>query len=233
VVRSCSAEVGLALPKNQLKRRFKMATKEKVLNIHQRLNAVMSDVNYIKKDKKIEIGKGSYSVTGHDAVTKLIHPLLVEHGINLIPSVVELEQEGNRTRVHMNFRWVNIDDPKDFFTNQIVAYGVDNQDKGPGKAISYAQRFITLKTLHLETGERDVEEFDVDFEKEEKEPTLSHDQQQGFVAHVAENGIDIATAIELLKSHGFKKTKDITVNKLEELKKEITLLKKEDVDVNS
>jgi hypothetical protein len=90
-----------------------------------------------------------------------------------------------------------------------------------------------LKTLHLETGERDVEEFDVDFEKEGKEPTLSHDQQQGFVAHVAENGIDIATAIELLKSHGFKKTKDITVNKLEELKKEITLLKKEDVDVNS
>jgi len=210
-----------------------MATKEKVLNIHQRLNAVMSDVNYIKKDKKIEIGKGSYSVTGHDAVTKLIHPLLVEHGINLIPSVVEMSQEGNRTRVLMHFKWVNIDDPKDFFSNNIATYGVDNQDKGPGKAISYAQRFITLKTLHLETGERDVEEFDVDFEKEEKEPTLSHDQQQGFVAHVAENGIDIATAIELLKSHGFKKTKDITVNKLEELKKEITLLKKEDVDVNS
>ena len=87
-----------------------MATKEKVLNIHQRLNAVMADVNYIKKDKKIEIGKGSYSVTGHDAVTRLIHPLLVEHGINLIPSVVEMSQEGNRTRVLMHFKWINIDE---------------------------------------------------------------------------------------------------------------------------
>lgn len=215
-----------------------MATKEKVLNIHQRLNAVMADVNYIKKDKKIEIGKGSYSVTGHDAVTKLIHPLLVEHGINLIPSVVEMTQEGNRTRVLMSFDWINIDDPKDSFTNQCVSYGVDNQDKGPGKSISYAQRFITLKTLHLETGERDVEEDNVDFAsmtKEEKmienfakevQETLNREQQQEFVAHVSASGMEVETAVELIKLHGFAKTKDIPVDKLEALKSEITFIAK-------
>jgi len=222
-----------------------MATKEKVLNIHQRLNAVMADVNYIKKDKKIEIGKGSYSVTGHDAVTKLIHPLLVEHGINLIPSVVEMTQEGNRTRVLMSFDWINIDDPKDFFTNQCVSYGVDNQDKGPGKSISYAQRFITLKTLHLETGERDVEEYDVDFasmtkeenlrNKEEKmvedfakevQETLSHEQRKEFVDHVTSSGIEVNNALELIKLHGYAGTKDIPVDKLEALKNEITFIAK-------
>jgi len=215
-----------------------MATKEKVLNIHQRLNAVMADVNYIKKDKKIEIGKGSYSVTGHDAVTKLIHPLLVEHGINLIPSVVDMTQEGNRTRVLMSFEWVNIDDPKDSFTNQCVSYGVDNQDKGPAKAISIAQRVITIKTIHLETGERDIEEDDVDFasmSKEEKmvenfakevQQTISHDQQKDFVAHVTESNMEVSTAIELIKLHGFKKTKDIPIDKLETLKREITLIAK-------
>ena len=211
-----------------------MATKEKVLNIHQRLNAVMADVNYIKKDKKIEIGKGSYSVTGHDAVTKLIHPLLVKHKISLIPTVVEMTQEGNRTRVLMSFDWVNIDDPKDYFTNQCVSYGVDNQDKGPGKSISYAQRFITLKTLHLETGERDVEEDDVDFSpmsKEEKmvenfakevQETLSREQQQEFVDHVTASGMEVETARELIKLHGYPKTKDIPIDKLKTLKAEIT-----------
>jgi hypothetical protein len=227
-----------------------MATKEKVLNIHQRLNAVMADVNYIKKDKKIEIGKGSYSVTGHDAVTKLIHPLLVEHGINLIPSVVEMSQEGNRTRVLMHFKWVNIDDPKDFFSNDIVAYGVDNQDKGPGKSISYAQRFLILKTLHIETGERDIEEFDIEFEKEVKKPTISVKQQQDFknpffdhkiltisikqqqdfIEHVKANGMEVFTAVELINSHGFEKTKDIHVDKLEALKKEVIVLMQGDSD---
>ena len=215
-----------------------MATKEKVLNIHQRLNAVMADVNYTKKDKKIEIGKGSYSVTGHDAVTKLIHPLLVKHKISLIPTVVEMTQEGNRTRVLMSFDWVNIDAPKDYFTNQCVSYGVDNQDKGPGKSISYAQRFITLKTLHLETGERDVEEDDVDFSpmsKEEKmvenfakevQQTLSNEQRREFVDHVTASGMEVDTALELVKSHGFAGTKDIPVDKLEALKSEITFIAK-------
>ena len=211
-----------------------MATKEKVLNIHQRLNAVMADVNYIKKDKKIEIGKGSFSVTGHDAVTKLIHPLLVKHKISLIPTVVEMTQEGNRTRVLMSFDWINIDDPKDLFTNQCVSYGMCNQDKGPGKAISYAQRFITLKTLHLETGERDIEEDDVDFSpmsKEEKmvenfakevQETLSREQQQEFVDHVTASGMEVETARELIKLHGYPKTKDIPIDKLKTLKAEIT-----------
>jgi hypothetical protein len=207
-----------------------MATKEKVLNIHQRLNAVMADVNYIKKDKKIEIGKGSYSVTGHDAVTKLIHPLLVEHGINLIPSVVEMSQEGNRTRVLMHFKWVNIDDPKDFFSNNIATYGVDNQDKGPGKAISYAQRFLILKTLHIETGERDIEEFDIEFEKEVKKPTISIKQQQDFIEHVKANGMEVFAAVDLINSHGFEKTKDIHVDKLEALKKEVIVLMQGDSD---
>jgi len=138
-------------------------TPRKEKNIHQRLNSVMAEVSYIKKDKKIDMGKGGFRVTGHDNVTKLIHPLLVKHGISLIPSVEDMTQEGNRTRARMSFDWVNIDEPEDKFTNECVAYGIDSQDKGPGKAISYAQRYIVLKTLHIETGEKDVEESNDDF----------------------------------------------------------------------
>ncbi len=213
-----------------------MATKEKVLNIHQRLNAVMADVNYIKKDKKIEIGKGSYSVTGHDAVTKLIHPLLVKHKISLIPTVVEMTQEGNRTRVLMSFDWINIDDPKDLFTNQCVSYGMCNQDKGPGKAISYAQRFITLKTLHLETGERDIEEDDVDFSpmsKEEKmvenfakevEAKISKDEAKDLIKFSTSLGLEKDDVVMCLNDNGYEKTVDIPKDGLVKFKKELEKL---------
>ena len=147
-------------------------TPRKDKNIHQRLNAIMAEVNYIKKDKNIKMGGGGFKVTGHDAVTKLIHPLLVKHGISLIPSVDEMTQEGNRTRVRMSFQWINIDDPEDKFTNFCESYGLDNQDKGPGKSISYCQRFIALKTLHLETGEKDIEESNEPFVAETKEQKL-------------------------------------------------------------
>ena len=147
-------------------------TPRKDKNIHQRLNAIMAEVNYIKKDKKIKLGVGGFSVTGHDAVTKLIHPLLVKHGINLIPSVESSKQEGNRTTVEMKFRWVNIDDPTDFFTNGCHAYGIDNQDKGLPKAISICQRYIVLKTCHLETGEKDIEEDQIDFAPKNKQQKM-------------------------------------------------------------
>jgi hypothetical protein len=139
-----------------------------ILNIHQRINAVMGEVDYIKKDKKIEIGKGGYTVTGHDAVTKLIHPLLVEHGINIIPSLVSMEQDGNRTKMSMIFKWVNVDNPEDVVEQSWFSYGIDPQDKGPGKAISYAQRYAVLKTLHIETGDADIEDDDMDHEPGEE-----------------------------------------------------------------
>ena len=49
-------------------------TRDTKLNIHQRINAVMADVDYLKKGKTIKVGGGSYSVTGHDAVTALSIP---------------------------------------------------------------------------------------------------------------------------------------------------------------
>lgn len=144
------------------------------LNIHQRINAVMAEFDYIKKGNKIidKTGKPLYSVTGHDAVTKMIHPLLVKHGINLIPSGESMTQEGNRTRIEMLFAWVNIDKPDEQIQQKWFSYGIDYSDKGPGSAFSYAQRYIILKTLHIETGEKDIEEHDTEFDdSEETTPT--------------------------------------------------------------
>jgi len=229
-----------------------MTTKEKVLNIHQRLNLIMGDVDYIKKNKSIKIGGGGYSVVGHDSVTALIHPLLVKYGVTLIPSITEVLQEGNRTSVKMEFSWINIDDPKDCVINCCAGYGIDQQDKGIGKAISYAQKNIILKTLHIETGERDIEEDDIDFINEpltpsltlsetdkiglkefvkkpinkKTEPTLSVDQRREFVEHVSTSGISFPIAVELIQAHGYAKTDDIPVSKLESLKDEIASLGK-------
>jgi hypothetical protein len=47
----------------------------------------------------------------------------------------------------------NIDDRTDYIDVETFGYGVDPQDKGPGKAMSYGVKYALLKVLGLETGD--------------------------------------------------------------------------------
>ena len=57
-----------------------------------------------------------------------------------------------------NVRFENIDDRTDFIDVATFGYGVDPQDKGPGKAMSYGVKYALLKLLGLETGDDPDEE---------------------------------------------------------------------------
>ena len=119
-------------------------------NIYQRLAAAMKEVQYIQKDKPNGM---KYSIVSHDAVTAKVRPALLKQGVVYHPSDMEFSQNGNRTEVFMRVNFVNIDKPDDCISVPSVGYGIDNQDKGPGKAMSYAVKYALLKALGLETGD--------------------------------------------------------------------------------
>lgn len=120
-------------------------------NIHQRILFVMSKISYIQKDdKKVN---NMYRFISHDSVCGAIHPVLVEAGITAIPTIKLITQDGDRTSVVLVTRFTNVDDPKDFVDVEMAGYGIGKDDKGPGKAISYAYKYTLLKTFVLETGE--------------------------------------------------------------------------------
>jgi len=124
---------------------------EEKMTILQKLHAIMADLDYIQKgDAKVN---GQYRFVSHDQVTEKIHPLLVKHRVLALPSVVSHKQEGNRTEVDLKVIFVNVDDRDDFVMIDFFGYGVDPGDKGPGKAISYAFKYATLKALCLATGD--------------------------------------------------------------------------------
>lgn len=153
-------------------------------NIHQRLAEVMSKVTYIQKDKKQGM---RYSIVSHDVVTAKVRPALLEAGIVYYPTAVRNEQVGNRTQCHISMAFVNIDDPEDFIMVESFGYGIDEQDKGPGKAMSYAVKYALLKTLGLETGD----DPDMDQNSKFNDPSLDH--VRDFTSQLAE----IATSEEL------------------------------------
>ncbi len=144
------------------------------MNIYQRINEVRKAINYIQKDKSVSAGPaGSYRAVTHDAVTGMIRQHLVEHGIiiapTLIDSVFHAKEDGAKQRLYSasyDVRFINMDAPDECVTIRIEAHALDNGDKAPGKAISYATKYAILKLFNIETGEDEEsryqrEEFDV------------------------------------------------------------------------
>jgi hypothetical protein len=130
-------------------------------SIYRRLNAVMSEIGHIDKDKTQEIKKdgrkvGEFDYISHDMVSATVRTPFVKYGIAVQPTVVSHETNGNRVTLVVNTDFINIDNPDDRVSVQTIGFGVDNTDKGPGKALSYAVKYAYLKILMLNSAD-DIE----------------------------------------------------------------------------
>jgi hypothetical protein len=139
---------------------------DKPKNIYQRMTAVMKELKAVSKSDKLV--NGQYGFVSHDATAGAIHPLIVKHGIHIATHVEEFKQDGNRTEVTLAVRFTNIDEPEDSFIVKSFGYGIDGQDKGPGKAISYALKYCLLKQFLLEAGEPDNENSHTEYKPVER-----------------------------------------------------------------
>jgi hypothetical protein len=148
-----------------------MSEEKKPLNIYQRINAVRKKVDYVQKNKSVSTGSsGSYKAVTHDEITGVVRPHLIENGIVIVPSLksskvsATINKDGTPSNViryeaTYEFKVVNEDDPQDFCVMEIEAHANDNQDKAPGKALSYAKKYAVLKLFEIETGEDEESRF--------------------------------------------------------------------------
>jgi len=135
-------------------------------NIYQRMLAVTADVMGVVKDGQAPREAGGYKFVSHGDVTRAVRCAFIEHRVfdlhRITQHVFAKEQtkKGDSvflTQVEVESTFVNADMPEDRFSVTSWAYGLDNQDRGPGKAFSYGVKYNTLKTLTLETPDDDIE----------------------------------------------------------------------------
>ena len=143
---------------------------EAKLNIGQRINAVMKEIQYVKRDATVGTGgSNSYMAVTHDAVTALIREALVTHGIHvnvqqtggeLITKRGDMLGDGTPAKQHLylgkyDIFFVNCDDRADWVCSAQQAFAMDSGDKMAGKAESMATKYAMLKTFSIETGENE------------------------------------------------------------------------------
>ena len=134
------------------------------MNIYQRINAVMTQVEYVRKDVTIT-GGGNYKAVSHDMVLAVLRRSMVDNGIVTVVKqtsgdILQMRDLEKNIKMHLysatyEISFVNMDEPKEFVTVIFNSHAADNGDKAPGKAASYAIKYAMLKTFGLETGEND------------------------------------------------------------------------------
>lgn len=145
-------------------------------NIYQRMAAITAELQTVAKNLTVPTGgKNSYKAVSERDILDAVKPLEDKHGVYSYPlsrTVLEsnlLESEksytdskGNTTvtqtttfmtRIETIYRFVNVDNPLEYIDTVTFAEGIDAQDKGSGKAMTYADKYALMKAYKISTGD--------------------------------------------------------------------------------
>lgn len=126
---------------------------DKKLNLHQKMFEVMKNIEYLKKDDKVEYKSTKYKAMSEEKVTMTVRKELINQGIIVYPIEQSVEKDGSITTTNTRYKMVNVDDPDDYIILASSGQGADTQDKGVGKAMTYSFKYMFLRTFAIPTGE--------------------------------------------------------------------------------
>lgn len=159
------------------------------LNIYQRLLRATSEIERVAKNLKVDVRRGkSYKAVAEADVLEAVKPIEEAFGIYSYPvkrTVIKDETyttkstyDGNESektsfflRLEVVYRFVNVDKPEEFIDITTYGDGVDTQDKAPGKAMTYADKYALLKAYKIQTGDDPDAEPSGELKKQQDGPT--------------------------------------------------------------
>lgn len=133
-------------------------------------------------DKSMTVGSGNYSYKGvsDQSVKEILQPLMIKHGLSILPTDVyartttERWEEGGKTKqsifTEVTTKYLLLHTSGESIQLSGYGHGVDAQDKGAGKATTYALKYALLYTFLIPTGK--IDDSDVEHSEELETPNL-------------------------------------------------------------
>lgn len=215
------------------------------MNIYKKMAEITAELQTVAKNMTVGTGNNKYKAVSERDILDAVKPIEEKHGVYSYPvsrEVLEsnmLENEksytdpkGNTTvtksttfmtRIKTVYRFVNIENPEEYIETTTFAEGIDSQDKGSGKAMTYADKYALMKAYKISTGDDpdQTESIETHFKKAtptEKTitPSANITPRDRLINALKTKGVDInAYATE----KGL--TKETTPERYEELLKEL------------
>ena len=196
------------------------------MNIYEKLLNITNEIATVNKNLVVGEGKSQYKAVGEADVLKAVKELEFKHKIYSYPKerrvidnqilLTEKTYNGETTkstkqflRVETIYRFVNIENPEEFIDVTTYGDGIDTQDKAPGKAMTYSDKYALLKAYKMITGDDPDQNISTETEwkvteKKEESNLVTDVEAKSIYSLMTRKGLDVVK--ELKKNYGIDNT---------------------------
>lgn len=177
------------------------------MNIFEKMAAITAELQTVAKNLTVQQTKtSSYKAVSERDILDAVKPLEAKYGVYSYPvsrtilesNMLESESEYNgkvtrkttfMTRIETVYRFVNIEKIDEYIETTTFAEGIDTQDKGSGKAMTYADKYALMKAYKISTGEDpdQTASEENNYQRKPKEKT----PRERLIARLKEKGINV------------------------------------------
>lgn len=137
-----------------------------MIEINKAIIAVMNEVKNVEKTMDVGTGGSSYKGVSDKVVKEILQPILAKNGLAIVPTDViaktstttwvdQYNKQKQSTLTEVTTKYLLIHSSGESIELAGYGHGVDSQDKGAGKATTYALKYALLYTFLIPTGKID------------------------------------------------------------------------------
>lgn len=194
---------------------IKYSEEIKGMNLWEKIANISAEIESIQKDDTVGFGNNAYKAISIEKVVKNVGDKMNKYGIVVYP----IQQQYTRTDeevtkkdgskgvnrvsdVDVTYQVVNIHNPQEQIITVASGTGVDTQDKGVGKAQTYAYKNMLLKLFAIPTGDDTDKIHSDDYTNKlygEKTVNINEDMQNKLYEVAKSKGISKTTVNSQIK----------------------------------
>lgn len=206
------------------------------MNIYEKLLNITNEIATVNKNLTVGEGKSKYKAVGEADVLKAVKELENKHKVYSYPykrEIVDREilvtekifenfdrdtketTKGTKQflRIETIYRFVNVENPEEYIDITTYGDGIDTQDKAPGKAMTYSDKYALLKAYKMITGDDPDQNISQDTEWQVTNNTINDKKVTDIEAKTAyaimtKKGLNVTE--ELKKNYGIDNTNKLT-----------------------
>lgn len=197
------------------------------MNIYKKMLNITNEIATVNKNLVVGEGKSSYKAVGEADVLKAVKELEFKYEIYSYPIereivdreilATEKEYKGEITRgtkqflrVKTTYRFVNIEKTDEFIDITSYGDGIDTQDKAPGKAMTYSDKYALLKAYKMITGDDPDQNASEEIKWDNKKVTtdkITDVEAKSVYSLMMRKGINVVKELE--KNYNISNTSDL------------------------
>lgn len=175
------------------------------MNIYQKILNIMSRVEYLAKDDSVEFKQTKYKAMSEEKVTRILRKEMISEGLVVYQKELTSSRSENISHVDVIYRIVNAENPDEYIDVASCGDGYDSQDKGAGKAMTYAFKYMWLRTFAIPTGEdpdkissEEIDEIEAERKRKALEASkISETKVNAIISKANADGVDINLLLKL------------------------------------